>query len=74
MTIAIPIVCPVTMVITITIPSCGILHSDFMTMGKSIPKTMQSSTLTCPPNLTYIRQFIPDIGSNGIINNYKKDY
>ena len=47
-----------------------ILQSDFFTMGVSIPKTMQPSTLACPPNLTYIKQFIPDVGPNGIITNY----
>ena len=40
-------------------------------MGISIPKVLQSSTVACPPSLNYIKQFIPDIEPNGIINNYK---
>ena len=47
-----------------------ILQSDFFNMGISIPKTMQSSTLACPPSLSYIRQFIPDTAPNGIVINY----
>ena len=46
----------------------GILSSDFFNMGTSIPKLLQPSTLACPPSLNYIRQFIPDAGSNGIVN------
>ena len=46
----------------------GILNSDFFNMGTSIPKVLQSSTLACPPSLNYIKQYIPDIGSNGIVN------
>ena len=48
-----------------------IANSNFFKMGISIPKVLQSSTLACPPSLNYIKQFIPDIGPNGIINNYK---
>ena len=47
-----------------------ILLSDFFNMGISIPKVMQHSTLACPPNLNYIKQFIPDVGNNGIVNNF----
>ena len=47
-----------------------IMKHDFFNMGVSIPKTMQQSTLACPPSLTYIRQYIPNIGPNGIITNY----
>ena len=46
----------------------GILASDFFNMGTSIPKLLQPSTLACPPSLNYIRQYIPDVGSNGIVN------
>ena len=49
-----------------------IMKHDFFNMGVSIPKTMQQSTLACPPSLTYIRQYIPNIGPNGIITNYVK--
>jgi polo-like kinase 1 len=48
------------------------MKHDFFNMGVSIPKTMQQSTLACPPSLTYIRQYIPNIGPNGIITNYVK--
>jgi len=48
-----------------------ILVSDFFNMGISVPKLLQPSTLACPPSLNYIKQFIPDVGPNGILNNYK---
>ena len=47
-----------------------ILNHDFFNIGISIPKTMQQSTLACPPSLNYIRQFIPNTGPNGIVTNY----
>ena len=47
-----------------------ILKSDFMNMGKSIPKTMPQSTLACPPTLNYIKEYIPNVDSNGKIINY----
>ena len=47
-----------------------ILNHDFFNIGTSIPKTMQQSTLACPPSLNYIRQFIPNTGPNGIVTNY----
>ena len=47
-----------------------ILKSDFMNMGKSIPKTMPQSTLACPPTINYIKEYMPNIDSNGIIINY----
>ena len=40
-------------------------------MGISVPKLLQPSTLACPPSLNYIKQFIPDVGQNGILTNYK---
>ena len=49
-----------------------ILAHDFFNMGVSIPKTMQQSTLACPPSLSYIKQYIPNIGPNGIVVNYVK--
>ena len=49
-----------------------ILAHDFFNIGISIPKTMQQSTLACPPSLNYIRQFIPNTGPNGIVTNYVK--
>ena len=48
-----------------------ILVSDFFNMGINVPKLLQPSTLACPPSLNYIKQFIPDVGPNGILNNYK---
>ena len=48
-----------------------ILASDFFNMGINVPKLLQPSTLACPPSLNYIKQFIPDVGPNGILNNYK---
>ena len=47
-----------------------ILEHDFFHIGINIPKTMQQSTLACPPSLNYIRQFIPNTGPNGIVTNY----
>jgi len=47
-----------------------ILTHDFFNIGTNIPKTMPQSTLACPPSLSYIRQFIPNTGPNGIVTNY----
>ena len=47
-----------------------ILSHNFFNMGISIPKTMQQSTLACPPSINYIKQFIPDVGPNGIVTKY----
>ena len=47
-----------------------ILAHDFFNIGTNIPKTMPQSTLACPPSLSYIRQFIPNTGPNGIVTNY----
>ena len=47
-----------------------VLEHDFFHIGISIPKTMQQSTLACPPSLNYIKQFIPNTGPNGIVTNY----
>lgn len=44
-----------------------ILAHDFFNQGTSIPKLLPTSTLACPPSLSYIRQFIPDAGPNGIV-------
>ena len=45
-----------------------ILSHDFFNQGVSIPKLLPPSTLTEVPHLSYIRQFMPDAGKNGIIN------
>ena len=45
-----------------------ILTHDFFNQGISIPKLLPSSTLACTPSLSYIRQFMPDAGPNGIVN------
>lgn len=37
-----------------------IISHDFFHMGGSIPKTLPSSTLACPPSSSYIRQFMPN--------------
>ena len=47
-----------------------ILKSDFMNMGTSIPKSLPQSTLTCPPNINFIKQYMPDAGPDGIIVNF----
>jgi polo-like kinase 1 len=44
-----------------------ILAHDFFNQGTSIPKLLPTSTLACPPSLSYIRQFIPEAGPNGIV-------
>lgn len=44
-----------------------IIASDFFCQGVSIPKLLPTSTLACTPSLSYIRQFMPDAGSNGIV-------
>jgi polo-like kinase 1 len=43
------------------------INSDFFNLGVSIPKLLPTSTLACPPSLSYIRQFMPEAGSNGIV-------
>lgn len=47
-----------------------ILKSDFMNMGTSIPKTISQSTLACPPNVNFIKQYMPDAGPDGIITHF----
>jgi polo-like kinase 1 len=44
-----------------------ILSSDFFQLGVTIPKFLPVSVLACPPSLSYIKQFMPDAGSNGIV-------
>jgi len=44
-----------------------ILAHDFFHQGTSIPKLLPTSILACPPSLSYIRQFMPDAGTNGIV-------
>ena len=43
-------------------------------IGVSIPKTNQQSTLACPPSLNYIRQYIQNTGQNGIVTNYVRKH
>ena len=45
-----------------------ILTHDFFNQGTSIPKLLPTSTLACTPSLSYIRQFMPDVGKDGIVN------
>jgi len=45
-----------------------ILTYDFFKLGTSIPKLLPSSTLCCAPSLSYIKQFMPDVGKDGIVN------
>ena len=45
----------------------GMIASDFFALGTSIPKLLPTSTLACPPSLSYIRQFMPEAGPNGIV-------
>ena len=47
-----------------------ILESDFMTMGTSIPKSLPQSTLACPPPINFIKQYLPNIGPDGIVMNF----
>ena len=47
-----------------------ILNSDFMTMGTSIPKSLPQSTLACPPPINLIKQYMPNVGPDGIITNF----
>jgi polo-like kinase 1 len=47
-----------------------ILQSDFMNMGTSIPKSLPQSTLACPPPINFIKQYIPNVGPDGIITNF----
>ena len=47
-----------------------ILKSDFMNMGVSIPSIMPQSTLACPPNFNFIKQYMPDVGPDGIITKF----
>ena len=45
-----------------------ILTHDFFYLGYDIPKLLPISTLTTPPSIDYIRQFMPDINDEGIVN------
>jgi len=47
-----------------------ILKSDFMNMGKSIPKAMPQSTLACPPTLNYIKEYMPGVDQDGILSSF----
>ena len=47
-----------------------ILQSDFMNMGTSIPKSLPQSTLACLPPINFIKQYIPNVGPDGIITNF----
>ena len=44
-----------------------LLAHDFFNQGTSIPKLLPTSTLACPPSLSYIKQFLPEVGSNGLV-------
>ena len=48
-----------------------ILKSDFMNMGKSIPKTMPQSTLACPPTINYIKEYMPGVDQDGILSTFE---
>ena len=43
-------------------------------MGISLPKTLNVSTLSVPPTLDYIKQYIPNIGENGIVNKVASNF
>ena len=45
-----------------------ILTHNFFKLGTSIPKLLPISTLCCAPSLSYIKQFMPDVGKDGIVN------
>ena len=45
-----------------------ILTHDFFNQGTSIPKLLPPSTLACTPSLSYIKQFMPEAGKDGIVN------
>ena len=50
-----------------------ILTHEFFNQDVSIPKLLSPSTLTNVPSLSYIRQFMPDAGKNGIVNRVKEN-
>lgn len=41
-----------------------ILEHEFFHIGQAIPKSLPNYTLACPPAETYIKQFMPNGGSN----------
>ena len=43
------------------------LAHDFFNLGTSIPKLLPTSTLACTPSLSFIRQYMPDANSHGIV-------
>ena len=45
-----------------------LLMHDFFHQGNSIPKLLPTSTLACPPSITYIRSFMPDANMNGFVS------
>ena len=47
-----------------------ILKSDFMNMGKSIPKALPQSTLACPPTINYIKEYMPGVDQDGILSTF----
>ena len=44
-----------------------IISHEFFNQGTSIPKFLPTSILACPPSLSYIRQFMPEANTNGIV-------
>lgn len=45
-----------------------ILTHDFFHLGTSIPKLLPSSTIACIPSISYIKQFMPEVGKDGIVH------
>lgn len=48
-----------------------ILKSEFMNMGVKIPTSMPLSTLTKPPDYTYMKDFIPNFDYDGVLTKYR---
>ena len=49
-----------------------IQNHNFFKQG-TIPKLLPISTLTTPPSLSFIKQFIPNVDEFGIVNRYKEE-
>ena len=39
---------------------------DFFNQGSAIPKLIPVASLVTPPNLNYIKRYIPNVDKNGV--------
>ena len=51
-----------------------ILCHDFFIQSKSIPHSLPNSTMNSPPSLEYIKNYMPDVGTDFIVKSKNKNY